>query len=191
MSHEAPRLPSDAWQQLEQRTVYNTPFMDVREDTVQLPDGKVIDDYSVVSLPDGVLIVATDEDNKLIMFNEYKYAANKEILGFPAGGINKDELPTEAAARELLEETGYTSVELTEVGALDVYPSKIVHTNHVVRAKNARRVKDPEHEATESIGEVQLINLEDIAQMQRDGYFRTTYLLAALALTLPDYLNRP
>ncbi len=191
MNQEAPRLPSDSWRQVERRTVLQTPFIGVWEDTVQLPTGQTIDDYSVVSLPDGVLIVATDEDDKLIMFNEYKYAANKEVLGFPAGGINEDELPIEAAARELLEETGYISEELTHVGALDVYPSKVVHTNHVVRAKNARRVKDPEHEATESIGEVQLIDLEDIAQMQRDGHFRTTYLLAALALTFPDYLNRP
>lgn len=181
----------DLWKQLKRRTVLSTPFIDVWEDTVELPDGHIIEDYSLVNLGDGVLIVATDENNRLIMFREYKYAANRVLLNFPGGGIDDDESPVDAAARELLEETGYVSTEMEYVAPLYVYPSKVVHINHVVRAKNARLTGKPKHEVTESIDEIELLALDEIAVMQEKGEFNATYLLAALALTLPEYLKRP
>jgi ADP-ribose pyrophosphatase len=181
----------DLWKKLKRRTVLSTPFIDVWEDTVQLPNGHIIEDYSLVNLGDGVLVVATDEEDNLITFREYKYAANEILLGFPGGGVNENETPAQAAARELLEETGYKSTELEYIAPLNVYPSKIVHINHVVRAKNARRIAKPEHEVTESIGEIDLIPLTDIARLQKEGVLNATYLLAALALTMPEYLSRP
>lgn len=179
------------WTQSRRRTIYTSPYMEMYLDDVELPTGEVIHDYSLASLGDGVVVVATDEHNKLITFREYKYAANKFLLGFPGGGIDGSESPVEAAARELLEETGYSSSEFEYIAALEVYPSKIIHTSHVVRARDARRVAQPAHEQSESISEVQLVDLKDIAELQRRGELNATYLLSALALTLPEYLARP
>lgn len=181
----------DLWKQLKRRTILSTPFIDVWEDTVQLPNGHIIDDYSVIGLRDGVVVVATDEDDNLITFTEYKYAINKTILGFPGGNIDAGEVPLKAAARELLEETGYESTELEYIAPLAVYPSKIVHSLHVVRAKNARLVEKTAHEVTESIGDIELIPLNDVARLQREGMFNAAHMIGALALTLPEYLHRP
>jgi ADP-ribose pyrophosphatase len=174
-----------SWKQQDRRTVFTSPYMEVWEDTVQLPDGSVIDDYSGVNLPDGILILATDEQDNLLVFEEYKYAINDTILTFPAGGLNEGEDPLEAAARELLEETGYESSELELITKLYPYPSKITHGNYIVRAKNAKKVRDVHHEATESIGDVELIPVADIYSEIQRGRFNTSYTIAAVTVAFP------
>ena len=79
--------------------------MKVYEDTVRLPDGNVIDDYTVVTLPSGVIVVATDEEGRLLTQYEYKYAINKTILNLPSGSIEGGVSVLDTAKKELLEES--------------------------------------------------------------------------------------
>lgn len=176
------------WKKISRRIVYETKFIKLFEDTVKLPNGQVLDDYSVINFPNSVVIVATDENDRILLFSEYKYAIDEEILTFPAGGIEGNQTPTEAALRELLEETGYTSTEVEVVGESRDYPSKIQHTDYIVRIKNAKKVQQAEHEATESIGEVRLIPLNEINDLWQKGKFNCAYMTAALANTFPELL---
>jgi len=164
----------------------DTKFLKVFEDTVNLPSGDIFDDYSVITLPNGVVIVATDIDGKLITQFEYKYAIDKVILNLPSGGVEDGETPLEAATKELLEETGYSSDDLELIQTVYEYPSKLDHVLYIVRAKNAVKVKESAHEVTESISKVHLISadMDDFG-----GVFDTTYNITALALTLPEFLK--
>jgi len=174
------------WQRLNRETLLDTKFMKVYEDTVKLPTGAVFDDYTVATLPSGVVIVATDTEGRLITQFEYKYAIDRVILNLPSGSVENGRSPLETAAIELLEETGYESNELEFIMTTYEYPSKLDHELHIVRAKNAVKVKETAHEATESISEVHLItaDMEDYG-----GVFDTTYNITALALTLPEFIR--
>jgi ADP-ribose pyrophosphatase len=175
------------WQRLNRETLFDSKFMKVYRDTIKLPTGHIIDDYTVATMPSGVIIVATDTEGRLITLFEYKYAIDKIILNLPSGGIENDRTPLEVAAIELLEETGYESSELELIKTTYEYPSKLNHLIHIVRAKNAVKVAEPSHEPTESISAVHLITAD---MPDYGGDFNTTYNIAALAVTLPEYLNR-
>lgn len=174
------------WQRLERKTLLDTKFMKVYQDTVKLPTGAIFDDYTVATLPSGVVVVATDPDGRLITQFEYKYAIDRVILNLPSGSIENNQTPLEVAARELLEETGYESKELELVQTTFEYPSKLDHQLHIIRAKNAVKVQEPTHEETESISEVHLITAD---MPDYGGVFDTTYNITALALTLPEFLK--
>lgn len=178
------------WKRLNRTTVYDSRFMQMYVDEVQLPSGEVFDDYSVVTLPPGVIVIATDQDGKLILFREYKYAVDETVLMFPAGGVDGAETPVEAAKRELVEETGYTSDEAEYMTALTIYPSKVDHATHFVRIKNAKRVTGAVHEATETIGEIELVGPEQISELIQRGQFTTMFMIAAFALAFPEYLGK-
>ena len=180
-------LKPERWERLSRKTLLDTKFMNVYEDTVKLPNGEVCNDYTVAKLFSGVIIVATDTQGRLITQFEYKYAIDKVILNLPSGSIEGARSPLEVAATELLEETGYESSELELIQTAYEYPSKLDHVIHVVRAKNAVKIKEPQHEATESISKVHLITSE---MPDYGGVFNTTYNITALALTLPEYLKK-
>lgn len=175
-----------SWKRKTRRVLVDQPFMRVYEDSVILPNGDAIDSYTVITLPSGVVIVATDSEDRLLVQYEYKYAINRTILNLPSGSVGEGESILETAARELLEETGYESDELELIQALYEYPSKADHLIYIIRAKNARKVAEVMHEATENISPVCLISTD-----QKDfvGVFDTTYNISALALTLPDFLQ--
>lgn len=179
-----------SWKRLNRKTIYDSKFMKVWEDVVELPTGHVMDDYSVAYLPDGVLVVATDENDNVLVLEEYKYASDETFLTFVAGGMDEGETAIDVAKRELLEETGYTTDDFEVVSTLDVYPSKIIHKSTTVRARNIRKVATPQHEDSEAISNIRLISMDELKQHFDAGEFKTTYLIAAIAATLPQILSK-
>jgi ADP-ribose pyrophosphatase len=144
-------MDSISWKLLERKTAYSSKFVTVYEDKVELPNGTIIDDYTVVEKPSIVMVVATDTANNLLVVREYKYGAGETLLALPAGHKKKDEQPLDAAKRELLEETGYGAGDFEDMGVIYDYPSKDIHKVFVIRAKNVEQVQGTQHEETENI----------------------------------------
>lgn len=61
----------------------------------------------VVLRGNAAAVIAIDKDNKIIFVKQYRHAAKTFVLEIPAGMIDGDESPLNAAVRELEEETGY------------------------------------------------------------------------------------
>lgn len=87
---------------------YAGKLLEVRRDTVKLPDGAQATREYVVH-PGAVLIVPVLDDGRLVLERQYRYPVHRVMLEFPAGKIDAGEAPLETAKRELLEEAGYTA----------------------------------------------------------------------------------
>ncbi len=129
-----------------------SPWMSVRADDCVTAEGFEISPFYVVEYPDWVHVVALDAEDHLILVRQYRHGLQRIALGLPAGGIEAGEPVLEAAARELLEETGYQATgSLTPVSKLAVNAAS--HTNfcHTVLAENVSAVSAPHHDPTEII----------------------------------------
>lgn len=170
------------WKRLSRKTVYSSKFVSVFEDSVKLPNGKIINDYTLIQKPSIVVIVATDTNGQLIKLREYKYAANKTLFTLPAGHIAQNEEPLQSAKRELLEETGYGNGQFSERGILYEYPTKDLHIVHVIRAINVEKIQETVLESTEQ-SNYSLISITDLRNEIKNGQWKTSISLAAFALT--------
>ncbi|MCF6408313.1 NUDIX domain-containing protein [Pseudalkalibacillus salsuginis] len=102
---------------LEEKTInseviYNGRIIDLHLEEVELPDGKT-SQREVIKHPGAVAILAITSENKIVLVRQYRKPLNREIIEIPAGKLEKGEIPEVCAHRELEEETGYRSKELT------------------------------------------------------------------------------
>ena len=102
------------------RQVFQGRILDVRVDTVTLPNGRE-GTREIVRHPGGVGILALDGENQVLVVEQFRYAYNKPLLEIPAGKLERGEDPREAGIRELREETGAAVGRFEPLGC--VYPS--------------------------------------------------------------------
>lgn len=92
--------------ELASETVFSGCLLHVRSDRVRLPDGmEARREY--IRHPGAVVIVAVDEDGRLIFERQFRYPLRASFVELPAGKLEPGEDSLVCARRELLEETGY------------------------------------------------------------------------------------
>lgn len=130
---------SKKWLTLKSKIAYDHPFFRVREDSVQLPNGLTIPDYTVWESGDVAQVVPITADGKYLLTEQYKHGLGEVILELPGGFVDKNESPLHAAKRELSEETGYTSDNFSKLGTFCHHPSKENGKIHLYLATNIKQ----------------------------------------------------
>jgi ADP-ribose pyrophosphatase len=119
------------------------PFLRVRVETVELPDGRRIDDYYQFDQPSFACIFAETADGRIVTYRQYRHGPRKVGLVFPGGHLSPGEDPLAAARRELMEETGMEAESWTDLGAYIVNANQGGAWSHMFHATGCRRVADP------------------------------------------------
>ena len=97
--------------------VFEGKLLHVKRDTVRLPDGETAT-REYIAHPGAVMIIPRLPDGKLLLERQFRYPLARIFIEFPAGKIDPGEEPGTTAARELLEETGYTAERWSHIGTL-------------------------------------------------------------------------
>ena len=117
-----------------------SPWLVVENHTVELPDRRLISDWPWIITPDYVNVVAVTADEQFLCFRQVKYGIEGTTLGIVGGFVEEGEQPLKAAQRELLEETGYESMDWIPLGSYRVDPNRGVAIGHLYLARRARYV---------------------------------------------------
>lgn len=152
---------------LERNLIAKGAIIDYYQDTMQIPNGNVVK-WDLIDHKGAAAVVAVREDGKLLMVRQYRNALERETLEIPAGGLNGREEPTiDAAARELAEETGYSS---TDLELLNSIYTTVAFCNEKIDIYLARNLKcGSQHLDEDEYIDVEAWDLSDLIQMIYDG----------------------
>ena len=102
----------EQYERIERKLIARGKIIDYYHDIVRVPNGNVVT-WDYIGHKGAAAVVPVREDGKILMVRQYRNALERETLEIPAGGLNGEEEPSRlAAARELEEETGYSSNDL-------------------------------------------------------------------------------
>jgi 8-oxo-dGTP pyrophosphatase MutT (NUDIX family) len=171
------------WKILNSQNVFQHSWYTLRQDTVQLPDGRILDDYFVSVRRDVVLIFALNPEQQVLFVRQYKHGAQKILYELPGGYVDEGEQPLHAAKRELLEETGHTADELQLLAEVHGNPTRDTDTFYLYLAENVIKIQEQSLDHTEDIT-IECVPLDQIRQLLLEGKIYVASSIAAIYLAL-------
>ena len=123
------------------------------------------------SKPDAVVLILTDLSGERILLNrEFRMATGQWIYNFPAGLIDGDETPEEAAKRELMEETGLKLEQVEDVIPLSFSAVGFSNETNVCVVGKASGTIMPSDSEVEEI-EAGWFTKDEVRELLKDNYF--------------------
>jgi 8-oxo-dGTP pyrophosphatase MutT (NUDIX family) len=159
----------------------------VRIDKCETSNGKIIEPL-VLEYGTWVTIVALTKRKEALLIKQYRHGVGKILLELPGGGVGIDEEPIVAAKRELLEETGYSSDNIIEIGKVSPNPANHTNLMYAYIALDAEKVGNQSLDETEEI-EVFPTPLDEVILMVKNGEMLQSLHVSTFLFAL-YHLNR-
>lgn len=171
MSEQDPERNNQAttpWRARSSRLVHENPWLSLREDIVEMPNGETTT-YGVVTLGECVGILPFVDDNTVLLIRQYRYVAGMVRWEIPTGGAHPEEPLEDAAQRELLEETGYRAGHLSYISSLHTSKSVVDEIAHLFVARDLSTVEGWTGGDTTEFIEIRPTPWQRVVEMVRSG----------------------
>ncbi|MEK8145626.1 NUDIX hydrolase [Streptomyces sp. M10(2022)] len=166
-----------------EREVHRSRWLTLSAAQVELPDGSFVD-HHFIRTPSAAIVVAVDEDDRVLMMWRHRFVADLWGWELPGGLVDEGEDPALTAARELEEETGYRAGRVEPLLTYQPMAGMVDAPHHVYLGRDVHRVGKPV-DANEA-GRTQWMTSGECARIVHGG--RT--LTSGTAVGLLSYLTR-
>ena len=168
---------AEEFKRLGRRLVYEGTIINYYRDTVQVPNGNVVE-WDFIGHKGAAAVVPVREDGKILMVRQWRNALDRYTLEIPAGGLNGKEPTRDAAARELQEETGYVSEDLS---LLITIRTTVAFCNEAIEVFVARDlIPSRQHLDPDEYVELEAHPLEELVQWIYEGKIQDSKTVAAI-----------
>lgn len=167
------------WKTLSSEYLHRRPWLTVRKDVVQLPNGVIHDEYYVLEYPTWVNIIARTRDGKYVMVEQYRHGLQEIFTELVAGIAEPGEQPIEAARRELLEETGYGNGEWRLNMVICANPGSQNNLTYSFIADGVEKIAEQHLDTTEDV-EVKLLDESEVIDLISSDKMKQALMAAPL-----------
>ena len=169
------------WKTLASVRLVDRPWLKARRDTVQLPGGRVYDEYYVLSYPAWINVIAETEEGQIVLERQYRHGLGVVSTEICAGVVEAGETPLQAARRELEEETGYKVASPDELEFLIRIDTMVAFGDEEIDIFVARNlIKSEQHLDEDESIDVEEWALEDLVDLIYKGELKDSKTVAAI-----------
>jgi ADP-ribose pyrophosphatase len=180
------------WKLIRSQPAQSFRVFSVRTDTTVSPRTGIEHDFYVIETRDWINIIPLTDDDQVVMIRQYRHGSREVTLEIPGGLVDPGDTPKKAAARELLEETGYQAKKWIKIGVVNPNPALFNNRCHTYLAQKIKKVVAPKPDQTEDI-ETVLIPLKKIPGLISKGEIDHAMVITAFThyfLRYPESLKK-
>lgn len=176
------------WRTVRSEAVYRTPIFELHRRRAAHP-ARGEHDFFVLDAPAWVNIIPLTPEREVVLVRQFRHGIGGVTLEIPGGMIDPaDPSALDAARREMVEESGYDSDDIIELGR--VHPNPAIQPNlcYSFLARNVRRRRRRSHDGAEET-QVTVVPLGQVKELIASG--RITHALVIAAFSFLHVYNPP
>jgi len=175
-----------AWKEEGKKKVFDCRIFSVCESYSRSPENE-LRTFTVIDAMDWVIVLPvleTLQGKKFVMVRQWRHGAQSLSLEFPGGVFEPGEDPEVAAAREMLEETGYKPGTMRKIGEFNPNPAIMSNRTHFFLAEDLIDTGNKELDIDEYV-ETELVSVDAVSQ----GMGQPPYIHALMGSAMALYLQ--
>lgn len=150
------------------KPIFKGKVVQLQVDDVELPNGKMAK-REIIRHPGAVAVIPVTKEGKIVFVKQYRKPLEKVLIEIPAGKLESGEAPEKTAVRELEEETGFTTNDLTFVTSFYTSPGFADELMYIYLTTELEALEQPPAGDEDEFIELMELTLEEAKQYVKEN----------------------